>query len=53
MPVFVNLYLCLPEFVNAALGQIQALTRRTWQPLLEKIFALQNLDFWSTFIEDV
>lgn len=53
MPVFVNLYLCLPEFVNAALGQIQALTRRTWHHVLEKNFALQNLDFWSTFIEDV
>ena len=53
LPEFVNLYLCLPEFVNAALGQIQALTRRTWQHLLEKIFALQNLNFWSTFIEDV
>ena len=53
LPEFVNLYLCLPDFVNAALGQIQALTRHTWQHLLEKIFALQNLDFLSTFIEDV
>jgi len=31
LPEFVNLYLYLPEFVNGALGQIQALTRCTWQ----------------------
>merc|ERR1719394_1944082 len=37
--------ICKFVFVYAALGQIQALTRRTWQHLLEKIFALQNLNF--------
>ena len=60
--VFVNLHLYLPEFVNDELGQIQAMTgctrQHSWatsKPInvFEKIFALQNLDLRSTFLEDV
>ena len=51
LPEFVNSYLHLPVFVNAELGQIQAITGRTWQHSWanSKIFALQILTYGPLF----
>ena len=59
MPVFVNLYLYLPEFVNADIGQIQVVLANTVGPisnlstswrrfLLFKIWIYGQL-FWKMF----